>query len=53
VTWQQWFLIVYLLGQIVRLFYMVDRPRETTSLPLAIVGTAEFGFLIYLVWSIQ
>lgn len=52
-TWQQWFLIVYLLGQIVRIFYMVDRPRKDLSLLDAIGGLMEFGFLIYLVWSIQ
>lgn len=52
-TWQQWLLIGYLLGQIIRIFYMVDRPREATTLAMAVGGSVEFGFLIYLVWSIQ
>jgi hypothetical protein len=50
-SWQQWVLVIYMLGEIIRQFYMVDRPRETTGLGHAVAGLVEFSLVIALVVS--
>lgn len=51
-VWQQWVLLTYIVGQMIRLAYMADRPRQTQDVRHVLVGLVEFGVLLVLVATI-
>jgi hypothetical protein len=51
-NWQQWFLIVWFIMNIVATFYMVGRPRTSITLGAAFIVAIIDAFFIYLVASI-
>lgn len=48
-SWKHWVLIGAFVFNLLRVWYMVDRPRETTGAVYALAGTVEFSFYIWLV----